>query len=316
MATKVSGSKETKGKKAVIGKQTAVQDVAKEKKERKAIVDKQKAVEDMASELKKRKIIVLLNLAKTPDKLVQQIRRRLKEKHGAMFKIARLAIVKRALEQCNFPKELYADVNFPVAVIAANELSPYEISNMFMGNMLSVAAKPGDKAPFDIVIPAGETDMPPGPALTQLKQAGLSVKVDKGKIAISADSVLAKEGTVLTPEKVQALQMLGIKPFKVGLTIWKAFDGKLIFNSEVLGLSSEKLAEGLKEALSQGFSMSINASYPTESNIAFLLTNAMRQGIGIGKNSGEYSEGFMQELLAKAVSQSDALNSIEKQSGG
>ena len=55
----------------------------KETKERKAIKDKQNAVQEMASELKKRKIIVLLNLSKTPDKLVQQIRKRLKEKHGA-----------------------------------------------------------------------------------------------------------------------------------------------------------------------------------------------------------------------------------------
>jgi large subunit ribosomal protein L10 len=287
-----------------------------EKKERKAIADKQGAVQEMANELKKRKIIVLLNLSKTPDKLVQQIRKRLKEKHGALFKIAKLAIVKRALEQCNAPKELYADVNFPVAVIAVNELSPYEISNMFMGNMLSVAAKPGDKAPFDIVIPAGETDMPPGPALTQLKQAGLNVKVDKGKIAISSDSTLAKEGAVLTPEKVQALQMLGIKPFKVGLTIWKAFDGQIIFSADVLGLRAEQLAESLRDALSQGFSMGINAGYPTESNVAFLLTNAIRQGKSIGIGSGAYSEGVMPELLAKALSQGNALKPIEKQSGG
>jgi large subunit ribosomal protein L10 len=289
---------------------------AKEKKERKAIMDKQNAAKDMAAELKKRSVVVLLNLSKTPDKLVQQIRKRLKEKHGAYFQVAKLAIVKRALEQCKLPAALYADLNFPVAVIAVNDLSPYDISNMFMGNMLSVAAKPGDKAPFEIVIPAGETDMPPGPALTQLKQAGLNVKVDKGKIAVSSDSVLAKEGAILTPEKVGALQMLGIKPFKVGLTIWRAFDGKIVFNADVLGMSAEKLAEGLKDALSQGFSMSINANYPTESNISILLTGAMRQGKAIGVNSGAYSEGVMPELLAKAFSQGNALNAIEKKSGG
>jgi large subunit ribosomal protein L10 len=127
---------------------------------------------------------------------------------------------------------------------------------------------------------------------------------------------LAKEGAVLTKEKVGALQMLGIKPFKVGLTIWRAFDGKMVFNADVLGLSAEQLVEGLKHAISQGFSMSINANYPTQSNISILLTNAIRQGKAIGVGSGAYSEGVMPELLAKAFSQGNALNAIEKKSGG
>jgi large subunit ribosomal protein L10 len=283
-------------------------------KERKAITEKKEAAQKMAAEVKKREVIVLLNLSKTPDKLIQQIRKKLKDKHGAYFKIERLAVVKRALEQAGAPKPLFEDVNFPVAVIAATGISPYEISSMFMENMLSVAAKPGDKAPFEIVVPAGETDMPPGPALTQLKQAGLSVKVEKGKIAISSDSVLAKEGAVLTQEKVQALQMLGIRPFKVGLTIWKAFDGKLLFNADVLGLRADELAEGIRTALSQGFNLSINASYPTESNIAVLLTGAIRQGKDFGTNSGAYSDGSIMAVLAKAISQGNALKSLE--SGG
>jgi large subunit ribosomal protein L10 len=314
MASKISSSKKPKEKKAM-SEMAVKASSSKEPKERKAIIDKQNAVKEMAAELKKRKVVVLLNLSKTPDKLVQQVRKRLKGKHGAYFQVAKLAIVKRALEQCKLPAALYADLNFPVAVIAVNDLSPYDISSMFMGNMLSVAAKPGDKAPFEIVIPAGETDMPPGPALTQLKQAGLNVKVDKGKIAISSDSVLAKEGAVLTKEKVGALQMLGIKPFKVGLTIWRAFDGKIVFNADVLGLSAEQLAEGLKNAVSQGFSMSINANYPTQSNISILLTGAMRQGKAIGIGSGAYSEGVMPELLAKAFSQGNALKAIEKKGG-
>jgi large subunit ribosomal protein L10 len=283
----------------------------KSTKERASITAKKQDVEEMVKNLKDKKSIVLLNLSKTPDKLVQKIRKKLKDQSGAYFKISKLAVVKRALEAAKLPSQLYSDVNFPVAVIGLKDISPYDVSSMFMDNMLSIAAKPGDISPFEIVIPAGETEMPPGPALTQLKQAGLNVKVDKGKIAIVSDSVLAKAGDKLTKEKVAALQMLNIKPFKVGLTIWKAFDGSTIFSAEVLGLSMEGIVSGLKEAVSQGFNVSINANYPTESNVSIILTNAIQQGRSVGINSGAYSEGVIGDILRRAISQGNAIGKVE-----
>jgi large subunit ribosomal protein L10 len=283
----------------------------KSTKERASITAKKQDVEEMVKNLKDKKSIVLLNLSKTPGKLVQKIRKKLKDNNGAYFKISKLAVVKRALEAAKLPSQLYSDVNFPVAVIGLKDISPYDVSSMFMENMLSVAAKEGDVSPFEIIIPAGETEMPPGPALTQLKQAGLNVKVDKGKIAIVSDSTLAKVGDKLTKEKVAALQMLNIKPFKVGLTIWKAFDGKTIFSAEVLGLSMEDIISGLKEAVSQGFNVSINANYPTESNISIILTSAIQQAKSVGINSGAYSEGVIEDILRKAISQGNAIGKVE-----
>ena len=280
-------------------------------RERAGITAKRKDVEEMIAGLKDKKAIMLLNLRKTPGKLVQKIRKKLKDQNKAYFKISKLAVVKRALEGAKIPKDLYGDVNFPVAVIGLKGISPYEVSAMFMDNMLSVAAKEGDISPFEIIIPAGETDMPPGPALTQLKQAGLNVKVDKGKIAIISDSKLAKPGDKLTKEKVAALQMLGIKPFKVGLTIWKAFDGQTIFSAEVLGTRMEDIIEGMRMAVSQGLNVSINANYPTESNISIILANAVQQGRNVGINAGIYSESVIGDILRKALSQGNALSGIE-----
>jgi large subunit ribosomal protein L10 len=275
--------RETKSDVAKASKKEAKR-VASEK-ERASITAKKNDVDEMVKNLKDKKSILLLNLSKTPGKLVQRIRKKLKDQNKAYFKISKLAVVKRALEAAKLPSQLYDDVNFPVAVIGLKDISPYEVSSMFMDNMLSVAAKEGDVSPFEIVIPAGETEMPPGPALTQLKQAGLNVKVDKGKIAITSDSKLAKVGDKLTKEKVAALQMLNIKPFKVGLTIWRAFDGETIFSAEVLGTSVESIVESLKEAIGQGLNVSLNANYPTENNISIMLVNAIRLGNTLGEKT-------------------------------
>ncbi len=279
-------------------------------KERKAIIEKKKQVDEISNKMKASPAIILIDLRNTPDKLLQSTRKKLKEKYKAFVKVAKLAVIKRALEKLKVPKEVYEAIDFPTAVIGIDE-EPYRINQFFMQNMLDVPAKPGQVAPYDIVVPKGETDLPPGPALSQLKQAGLKVKIEKGKIVISEDSVVAKAGEIITAEKAQALQMLGIKPFKVGIRIYRAYDGKLIYSKDVLDITPEDVKEGLSIALTDALNFSINVRYPTPQNIEMLLTKALMNAMNLAINGNIYSPQYIKELLLKALREGNAIKSLE-----
>lgn len=279
-------------------------------KKRKSIVEKSKQVEKIKNTIKNYSVIILIDLRNTPDRLLQSTRKKLKEKYKAFIRVAELAIVKRVLKSLNVPNEVYEHINLPTAIIAINE-EPYTINQFFIKNMLDVPAKPGQIASQDIIVPKGETDLPPGPALSQLKQAGLKVKIEKGKIAISEDSIVVKAGDIITPEKAQALQMLGIKPFKVGIKIYKAYDGKLIYSRDVLNITVDDLNEGLKVALRDSLNLSININYPTTQNIEILLIKALRDGMNLAINGHIYSPQYIKDLLLKALRESNAIKNLE-----
>jgi large subunit ribosomal protein L10 len=269
---------------------------------RKNVELKAKMAEELAQQLKQYKTIILVNLLRSPASLVQKARKKLKETE-AFVKAVRKAVIQNALKKLGVD---FGEIDFPALVIGTNE-HPYAVAKLFRENTLPMAAKPGQIAPFDIVVPAGETDLPPGPALSQLKMAGINAKVERGKIAIAKDSVVAKEGEPITAEKVQALQLLGIKPFKAELKIAMAYDGTY-YSQEVLSITPEDLTEKLKTAEGYAFNMSVNVNYPTEKNIATLLQRQFMYAQNLALNAQVYSDAFINHLLQKAYQQANALS--------
>ncbi len=276
---------------------------------KKSIKEKKKQIKEIEDKLKDYKSVLIINLKKVPDKLLQSSRKKLKEK-GAFLKVAKLAVLKRVLKDLKLPEELYKEVEFPALIIGINE-SPYSVSKFFSSNMLDIAAKEGDVADKEIVVKAGETDLQPGPALSQLKMAGVNVKIDKGKIFVAKDSVVVKEGEVISKEKASVLQLLGIKPFKAGLKVYKAYDGETIFGEEVLLIKPEEIENAIKELFAKGYNLSVNANYPTEENIKVLLNKAYQNEKAIAVNANYPTKEFINDLVIKAILQANALKSLE-----
>ena len=273
--------------------------------QRKAIKLKKQQIEELKNSLKDYKSFIIINLKKVPDKLLQSSRKKLKEKQ-AFAKVSKLTVLKRALKDLNLPEEFYNDVEFPAMVIGVND-SPYSLAQFFSSNMMDMPAKEGDVADKDIVVEAGETDLQPGPALSQLKVAGVNVKIDKGKIVVAKDSVVVKAGETVTKEKASVLQLLGLKPFKAGLKIYKAYDGETLFDEEVLLIKPEEVEESIKDLFSKGYNLSVNSNYPTEENVKLLLNKAFSNERNLSLNSNYPTKEFINDLILKALMQANAI---------
>jgi len=280
----------------------------KETKERPALTRKKAQVKEFEKDLAGAKNIVVIDLRKLPDKLLQNIRKQLRDK-GTNIKVAKSAVITRALESSGKPKELIDLFEDPAALVIT-ETTPYELNSFFKKNTMDVAAKPGQIAPTDIIVPAGETDLPPGPALSELKAAGLNAQIRGPKISIVKDSTVVKAGEEITMEKAKALQTLGFKPFTVNVNILLAYDGEYIYAPELLDISAESLAPEFIDSLQGAFNLSVNAGIPSEQNITLLLTEAFTQGRNVGVNGSIYSPQAIEQLLTQSLRAGLALTDL------
>ncbi len=271
---------------------------------REGIKQKADAAEKLAGEIKGAKVLALVDLRHLPDRILQKTKKQLRGK--AKFVIAKNTVLKRAIEKSGKGKKIAELLTSPSSLVLT-DMTPYELFKFFKHNKQKVAAKPGQVAPFDIIVHEGETDLPPGPALSELKTAGIQAQVKAGKIVIAKDSTVAKSGAKISGMIAKALQKLGVLPFETGVSMLAADEKGDFYMAEVLNIDEAQLSGDLKAALADAMNLSINASYPTDANITILLSSAYRQADSLAKNGGLYSEVSMESLLATAIRQANGL---------
>jgi len=273
-------------------------------KERKAIVEKKRMVEELTNVGQNYDVWAVIKLRNLPDFILQATRKRLKEM-GSYVKVAKLAVIKRVLKNKGLEKEGEA-LKDPSALVFT-PLSPLQLYNVLREERQPVAAKPGQIAPFDIVVPAGKTGIPPGPALTELKQAGLPVQIKEGSIAITKDHVLVKEGEVIEDKHAKVLQKLGILPFEAGVELVFAYDGQYVYTPDVLVWTPDYTKEKMAEEFSKALNLSVNASYPLPQTIGIMLAGAITRAKNLAVNANAITAESLPLLLALAVKQAEAI---------
>jgi large subunit ribosomal protein L10 len=274
---------------------------------KKEVKKKAGQVSGTLADMKKYKTVALLDLRKLPDALLQSLRKKVREGGGRVL-VLKKPVISRVLAANKKLAARVGECEKPVALILTNQ-SPYELNSFFKQHKKKRAAKLGDVAPVNIVVPEGETDLPPGPALSELKAGGLNVQIKGGKIVVAKESVVAKAGEKLTEPKVKALQTLGIRPFEIMANLIFGFDGEYVYARELLDIGDTINAD-VAAGLSQAVNLSLNAGYPTQQNINMLLGDAVRQAMNVSLNANVYSSSSIERLLASAMRQGTALGKL------
>ena len=275
---------------------------------RKTVKEKVEQVKAASAAMKKYKTVAVLDLFRLPDALFQTLRKRIRDKGGEVL-VLKKPVASRVLASNKKLAEKVSVCKKPVALIYT-DMSAYELNAFFKQNKKKRAAKVGDVSPVDIVIPAGETDLPPGPALSELKTAGLNVQIKGGKIVVAKESIVSKAGEKITVQKVKALQTLNVMPFETMANLVFGFDGEYVYARELLDIG-DTVNTDVAASMSQAFNLSLNASYPTAQNIEVLLGGAMKQAVNVSLNGNIYSSSSIEQLLTSAVRLGTALEKAE-----
>src|SRR5919109_5366754 len=127
-------------------------------------------------------VIALSKMTKVRAAQLMMIRK--KFRNDIKIRIIKNKIAIRAFEKVkgvagieNLSKQLEGQC----ALIFTN-INPFKLNLIFAQNKVFLAAKGGDIATKEILVPAGNTGIAPGPVLSEFKAANIQTKIDQGTI--------------------------------------------------------------------------------------------------------------------------------------
>ncbi len=269
---------------------------------------KQKEVSELKKLFSESKVVAIADLSRFPADLFGEIRKKLAGK--ATVRVTKTRIAMRALKESKFKDSGISEhLNGPIAIVFT-DLDPFQLYMLLKKYKGKAPAKPGMVAENDIVVPAGDTGLPPGPALSDLKAAGLPVMLKGSSIKLSADKVVTKKGEVITPEVARALSKLDIKPVEIGLKVTAAVEGTQVFKASVLDLNLDKTLQDIIKAYSDSLNLSVSIAFPNKANISILVAKSFREAKNVALEAEYLCKETAPGLFGKAKRQAEALNSI------
>ncbi len=256
---------------------------------------------------KKYKTIGVGDLSGMPASLIQKLRKNLNGK--AVLKVSKTRVVKKALATVPSKKNVDEIINKSCLMIYS-DLDPFELFALIKKNQSKAFAREGYIAEEDIIVPAGDTGLPPGPALSELKAAGLAIKIQGPTIQVTDDKVVAKKGTPVTKPVAAVLSKLDIKPVKVGLKMNGVFYDGAYFRPEVLNIDTDEVFENFVKAYRQSLNLAVNAHIFIKESMPLLLGKAYREAKEVamaakvfsGEETGKDAEKASREAGAQEAS--------------
>ena len=204
-----------------------------------------------------------------------------------------------ALKDEMFGQLLYLFTNRDPIKIAM-ELDKFEVD---------IAASPGDITPIDIVIPEGNTGIPPGPVISLFSNLSVPTKIVGGAINVVKDTLVARAGDRISPNLANLLNKLGIKPIKSKVNLKVAYDLKdnILIKREYLIPDIEKIKDRLLNAYTFGIKLSLETGYPTKYTINLLLIKAYNNAKKLAVETEYITPGTIKDLLTVAYHKASSL---------
>jgi large subunit ribosomal protein L10 len=179
-------------------------------------------------------------------------------------------------------------------------------------NKIMMAARGGDIASVDIIVPAKNTGIAPGPMLTEFKEAGIPTKIDQGTIWIQKDTTPVKKGETINEKLAALLGKLDIKPVEAGISLYTALEEGLKYSAEEMVVDVEKIRNAFAQFHQEAISLSIEAAYITAENINQILGKAAQSARSLSIESGFMTDETKEQILQKGHSQAKSLSAKAK----
>lgn len=265
-------------------------------------------IEKLTQLLKGSPVVAVARIDKLPSRQFQMVREKIRD--HAHIRVSKNSLLLRALDNVSEDREgldvLETHLDGQTALILS-DMNPFKLFKTIEGSKANAPAKAGDKAPQDIVVKKGDTPFKPGPIVGDLQKAGLPAKIEKGKVVIVADKVVAKQGEVISADLANALTRLEIYPMVVGLDLQAVWEDGTIFGRDVLNVDEEAILANLVNAHARAMALGIARAIPTRQTLPHLIAKAVREARSVALEAAFPAEGLVGDLLARAEAQAMAV---------
>lgn len=257
-------------------------------------------------------VVGVVNVAQLPAQQFQKMRRTLKAK-GVSIVVARKKLMIRALEESgqeNILKLVEKMNGIPGLLFSTS--NPFTLYAILQKNKSEAPAKAGQIAPKDIIVKEGPTNFLPGPIISELASIKVKTKVDAGKLAIIADTVVAKEGDIISDNLASMLKRLDIKPMEIGLDLVAAWEAGFIFNAKDLAIDEVQFAADLTQAAQWAMNLAVEVGFPTAETLPLIIQKAQREAVNVAVEAAILTDDTKEAILAKAEREAVAVQAAQK----
>jgi len=255
---------------------------------------------------KKYKVLAIIKMNKVRSTQILPLRKILKD--DVEFVSIKDKVAKKALEKLDVPgiKDMIGELKGQCMFMFTN-MSPFKLNVLLAKNKIMMIARGGDIASVDVVVPAKNTGIAPGPMLTEFKDAGIPTKIDQGTIWIAKDSTPVLKGEAINEKLAAILGKLDIKPVEAGISLYTALEDGLKYTEEEMVIDVEKIRGEFAQAHQEAVSLSIEAAYITAENISQILSKAAASARSVSIESGFMTDETKEQILQKADAQAKAV---------
>lgn len=259
------------------------------------------AAEQLAEDMKSHKVIAVADLVKVRSSQIQETRRKLRGKVKVL--VTKNMLFRKAAETVEENKKNM--LSFAGSIAGPNlflftEMDPFQLTILLDKSKVRVPAKMGDVATGEILVPAGNTGLPPGPIISEFGEAKVPTKIESGSIWVTKDTLVAKKGDVISAKVASVLSKLGIKPIEAGISLKAAYDAGSIFNRDDLQLDLKTYRDDIAFAIRQAMGLAIGANYLTPETAPIVLSKVHRQAMWLAVKSQYPADMAMPEILREA----------------
>ncbi len=272
--------------------------------------NKKQLVQETVKEIKEYPIVGIVNMEHLPAQQLQNMRAMLRDS-GVKIRMLRKKLIALALKESKKEhiEELAEKMKGLPALIFTKE-NPFTLYATIQKNKSEAPAKAGNELPKDVVVKAGPTNFAPGPIISELAAVGIKTKVENGKLAITEDTTVAKEGDVVSPKLAETLKRLDIKPMEIGLDLVAVWEDGLVFAAKQLHVDEAEYEQNITQAATWAFNLAMEAGFLTKETVEPMLQKGFREAKAISIETAFITDETKEEILAK--SEREAL-SVQKE---
>ena len=261
------------------------------------------------------KVVAIVNLESLPAAQLQRLRSNLSA--DLQIVMCKKTVIKHALSALKGEKKLpnigqLLDSLVGMPALLFTNKNPFKLAHLLQKNKSKAPAKPGQTAPYDIIIPAGPTSFAPGPIISELASVGIKAGVEGGKIAIKVPCTIVREGEKIKPKVAEVIAKFNIQPMEIGLNLVAAYENGLIYNKKVLSVDPATYVSELVTVAMEAQSLSMEIGLATKETIEKLIIRSFRQAKHLAKESGMMIPELAEELVGKAGLEAHAIEGLIK----
>ncbi len=218
------------------------------------------------------------------------------------IQVAKKRLMKLAWENAGLDfaelEALYAGAVQPALV--QTDMSSFEVFSELKKTEAGRAAKPGDVAPYDIVVEKMDTGMPPGPIVGELNSVGIPAKIMGGSVQIQKQVTILNEGEVFEGDLGMMLSKIGINPIVTGLRLCGTIEDGTRFEPATLDIDYEQFEQDLISVGAGAFNLACNIRWFTDQTMPTLLSKASSEALAVALEAAIVTSETLPHFIGQA----------------